>query len=463
MTTRAFIVLLIVTCVGCGGGSVSGGAPAGTDGDGGPPADEDVDPEDAGAVDAIVVYDGARRFEGADLYLIDAGDVGDACPALAAAVPPAALTVVTLADALGQTARFANLHPGERVVVAAVALDETGIVSALGCSVAVHVREGVVEVEVPLTDVPVSLEGVWEVESHLRVSDGLPLGTRLGLGVFEEMTDDANDPATFLLDLLLAQFIDDESLRTTLSWVRQSAGIDRGLNDRIRGYAPDLLADVLAASGDLVRALDDLRLDARLEVDAPAADGTSLAEHRLLDLVFEVEDRETRFSIADDVGLRDTVVPGVVVALDDTGRVDVGSHSFQVGLGTVALFALHEVVLRRLDGAPRTMGELLTMLVDCREVGDWLSEETGMGSADDWQDACTRGLEGIGGWLERQILAEDERLSTLTLEGHAQVDGKVVPHALEGGSWEVTWSGAAEALPFGGSFAAGRVPSRVVE
>jgi len=464
MTLRASVLFPLLIAIGCGSGAILGGStPADDDRD--EPASDDDDPAPDepgpgwGRLDATLVYDGARRFAGADVYLLAAEDGDDdPCAAIDPVAPGGAVTVVSLADALGDVARFDDLAPGSRVAVAAAALDDSGVVSAFGCHPPVAVPEDVLEVPVAIADRAASLEGTWEVESHLRLDEGIPLGTRLALGVLDEMTDDANDPATFLLDLLLAQFIEDEGLRTALGWVRQSAGIDRGLNDRIRDWAPDLLLDAAAAAGDLARALDDLRIDSRLEIGEPDADGVSLAQHELLDLVFELDDRDTRFSIARDVGLRDTTARDVVVGLDDTGRAELGRHSYALGLGTVALFALHEVILPRLDGSPRTLGEMLSMLVDCREVGDWLSAETGVGSDDDWEDACTMGLSGIGAYLELQLLALDEDLSTLSLEGHAEVGGdKVLPGELEDGEWEVTWSGTAGALPFGGDLEARRI------
>ena len=459
MTPRILVLMLLVSFSGCVGGAVWGGGPKSDDesprGDAGSSPDES-DPR-PGVIEAMLVYDGERRFAGADFYLFEVGAEGDPCPDADSEAPSAAITVVSLADGRADIARFEDLQPGSHLVVGAAALDETGVVSAWGCSPTVHVAEGLIEVEVPVIEIPRSLEGTWDLESHLRAIEGVPLGTRLAFGVLDEMTDDANDPATFLLDLLIAQFIEDDTYRMALGWVRQSAGIDRGLNERIRDWAPDLLFDAAAAGGDLVRALDDLRVDSRIDVDAPDEQGVSGAEHELLDLVFEVDDRVTRFSIADDVRIRDTTTRAVTVGLVDGGRVEIGRHEFEVGLGTLALFALHEVVLPRLDGSPRTLGELLSMLVDCREVGDWLSVETGIGSDEDWQDACVNGLDAIGAYLERQILAQDEQLSILALEGHADIGAKVVPRELQDGHWEVSWNGAAGTLPFGGAFEAERI------
>ena len=409
-----------------------------------------VSEKGAGDLRVTMTYDGVRRINGADLYLYEDGDCEQFDP-----TRPAPADLLQTTTSIREDVTFDGMPTRSRWTTLALALNQTGRVTAWGCVGPTEVVGGEeVPVEVPLTDLAVRMDGTWQLESHFDVGESLPSGVDSLFDAMAEMTDDPDDPATYFLDLLADQ-IDDGALRFAFNAARMLTGFDRSLNDVLLGLAPNFVWDALDAGGDLGRALQDMQIDSVLIVGTPNSEGQVEASHQLVDLVLSLDGRTHRFSIANDLGVHNATARHVPVTLVDEHTLQIGSHSVGLGVGSLARFALNEVVLPRFDHAPHSLAEFIEGLVDCGDVGRWLADWVGFGSRGTWESVCDVGVGMMGVYLEQRLLDVNDQYDSMALEGEAQAEDKDMNLDIEGivdGTWNAHWTGAAGESALAGTF-----------
>lgn len=407
-----------------------------------------------GSLRVSLTYEGIRRLHGADIYLYEGGTCEDLDPN---APPPADL--LQSVQSIRDDATFEGLEPASQWAILAAAVNETGHVAAWSCyPQAVIEDEGETLVELPLQDIPLSSEGRWELQNHFDVSEALPDSVDRLFDAMDEMSDDENDPATFILDMIRDQ-IDNDGLRLAFDAARIYFNLDEDLNQQILDVAPDFAIDALHAGGDLGRALNDLQIDSDLRLGQPDEFGVITADHQLIDLVLTLDGVTNRFSLANDVHVQGTTAQNVLITVVDEHELQIEQHEFRVGLGTLVLFALNNMVLPRFDGSPESISDLLTNVVDCESVGDWLAETVDMGSSSTWEDICGFGLAAASLYAEQQLLTLNDGYDTLTLEGTAEIkdpNGDLGFDRIDEGVWTSTWSGSSGSVQFPGTFEGNR-------
>jgi hypothetical protein len=231
--------------------------------------------------------------------------------------------------------------------------------------------------------------------------------------------------------------------------------LDQDLNDQILDIAPNFVVDAVGAGGDLGRALADLRIDSDMRFGQPDEFGVITADHELIDLVLTLDDVTSRFSMANDVHVQATTAENVLITVVDEHELQIESHDFRVGMGTLVLFALNNMVLPRFDGSPDSMSEMLENVIDCDSVGGWLADLVGMGSAATWQNICGFGLAAASLYAEQQLMVLNDGYDTLTLEGTGEIkdpNGDLGFDRIDEGEWAAEWSGTSGARQFPGTF-----------
>jgi hypothetical protein len=415
-----------------------------------------VTEDGAGDLRIVARYEGERRVYGADVYLY----ADAACDEVEPAAPPPADRLEST-PSLREDARVRALESGSRWSVLVLGIGEGGSPVVVGCASDATIEGGAeTVVEVTLAEIPVTFAGPFNVESHFAITDSLPPDARDVLGVLSEIADDPNDPATYLLDLLGDQ-IDSDILRFAYVGARAALGIDEAVNDVILDWMPGFVWDALQAGDDLASALEDAQVDSILTVDEPAAGpgdaGTREARHELVDLVLELDGVTHRFNIGRDLGVNDTSVQHVPVVLESESESEVrlGAHDFQIGLGTLARFAMNEVVLPRFDGGYDSLAEFVAEAMPCEWIGDEVAYFVGVGGDDFWAGLCELGAGMMGQYAENSILQLDDRYDTLSLEGTAQLGDEtkdLAIDALDDGDWSSALAGPAGRLPVAGTF-----------
>lgn len=409
-----------------------------------------VTPDGAGDLRVVARYEGDRRVYGADVYLY--ADV--ACEEVEPASPPPADRLEST-PSLREDANVRALEAGSRWSVLVLGIGEGGSPVVVGCAPEATIEGGTeTVVEVTLAEIPIRFAGPFDVESHFAITDSLPADARGVLGVLSEIADDPNDPATYLLDLLGEQ-IDSDILRFAYVGARAALGIDEAVNDVILDWMPGFVWDALQAGDDLASALEDARVDSTLTVEETDGAGTHEARHELVDLVLELDGVTHRFAIGRDLGIHDTSVLHVPVVVSSESEVRLGAHDFRIGLGTLARFAMNEVVLPRFDGGHDSLAEFVAAAMPCDWIGDEVATFVGVGDDDFWAGLCELGAGMMGQYAEASILQLDERYDTLSLEGTAQLRDETKDleiDALDDGTWSSALTGPAGRVPVAGTF-----------
>lgn len=407
-----------------------------------------------GSLRVSLTYEGIRRLHGADIYLYEGGDCEDVDPNA-----PAPADLLQSVRSIRDDATFEGLEPDSHWAILAAAVNETGHVAAWSCyPEATILDQDETAVTLPLQDVPLSSEGRWELESHFDAGEALPDNIDRIFDALAEMSDDPNDPATFILDTIRDQ-IDNDALRLAFDAARIYWDLDEDLNQQILDAAPDFAIDALQAGGDLGRALADLQIDSDLRLGQPDEFGVINADHELIDLVLSLDGVTNRFSLANDVNVGGTTARNVLITVVEEHELQIEQHEFRVGLGTIVLFALNNMVLPRFSGSPESISELLENVVDCDSVGEWLSDTVDMGSPSTWEDICGFGLAAASLYAEQQLLTLNDGYDTMTLQGTAEIkdpNGDLGFDRIDDGVWTSTWSGAAGSVQFPGTFEGNR-------
>lgn len=411
-----------------------------------------------GDLRVVASYEGGRRVYGADVYLY----TDAACDTIEPQRPPPADRLQS-SQTIRDDVKIQSLENESVWSVLVLGIGEAGGPVVAGCTSDATVVGGAeTTVEVTLADIPIELAGPFSVESHFAITDSLPPDAQAVLGVLGEIADDPNDPATYLLDLLGDELIDSDVIRFAYQAARAATGIDETVNDIIFDYMPDFVWDALQAGDDLAAALEDAQVDSTLTVDPldEDAEGTDTREarHELVDLVLDLDGVTHRFSIARDMGIHDTSVDHVPIVLDDAQQeVTLGEHEFRIGLGTLAVFAMNEVVLPRFDGHPDNLAEFVSGALPCDWIGEEVSDLVGLGDDDFWGGLCEMGGAMMGQYVEASVRGLDDEYDRMTLQGTATLEDETKDleiDALDDGNWNSGLSGAAGRIPVAGTFEA---------
>lgn len=415
-----------------------------------------VTADGAGDLRVVATYEGDRRVNGMDVYLftdIDCEDIDLADP------PPA--DRLQSSRSMRDPVTFEALEAETQWSVLVLAIGDAGTPVLSGCLADATIVGGEeTVVEVPLGDIPLIFEGPFEVESHFMIADSLPPDVRSTFDILDEISDDRNDPATFLLDLLGDQVLDDGVLEFAYQAARMALGIDEAVNDVILDWMPDFCWDALQAGGDLARVLEDAQVDSTLTIEENEAAGpddaiTREAQHELVDLVLTLDGVTNRFSIDRDVGVHDTSALHVPITASGDDEMQIGAHTFHIGLGTLARFAMNRVVLPRFEGSPDSLAEFVSEAMPCDWIGEEIAYWVGFGDDDMWRGVCEVGASMMGTYVEASILDLDDRYDTLSLEGTAKLQDETKDLAIDGledGVWNAALVGPAGRFPVEGTF-----------
>jgi hypothetical protein len=96
-----------------------------------------------------------------------------------------------------------------------------------------------------------------------------------------------------------------------------------------------------------------------------------------------------------DYNMSDVNIPGVGVMIDATGRLTIADHKVPLSYGKLLRLGLDEVVIPMVDPTAVNLGDVLKHLVNCQNVGQYMYDALGFGSASTFQTACDAGL-GFG-------------------------------------------------------------------
>lgn len=282
---------------------------------------------------------------------------------------------------------------------------------------------------------PLSAVGTYELESQFDMASGLPGTVGTVVNSIIDMTDDPNDPATWLIDMALDQ-IDSTSVKDAVNSLRP--GLDAFVNNLILDYAPGFVTTFVELGDKFGQVAHKLGTISELQVVQGGPDGTELgARHTITGIRYTIDGVEYDYTMAElDLGIVEA--DGLTCSLEDN-RLMIGDHDLPLSYGRILLFALNNVLIPALDPWSDSLSDLLIYYVDCYSLSYDIADYVGIGSPGLYESACETALTVAAAYIEDQIEGLDGTASSLAIHGDARVsddnqDGKV--DKLTNGLWE---------------------------
>ena len=294
---------------------------------------------------------------------------------------------------------------------------------------------------------PLDPTGKYNVSSELDVVSGLPGTVGTVVNTFIDMTDGPYDPATWLIDLVVAE-IDNSTIETLIDAARPA--LDGVVNDLLLSLAPDFVGDILEVGDKFGQIARNFGTTTTLDVhEVDGIDGEELqANHIFTGMFFTIDSEKYLFSNA-DLGVDNQTRAGLSFRMEDEARVFIGEHQFVMPYGALLLVGLDQVIIPMVDPYATNLTELFTNAVDCHAVGVQMADYIGFGSASLYEGACEIGMNAAAGFIEdqlRELQGMDLRIAGEAKPMDTNTDAKV--DLLVNGVWtgEVSYLGTPATL-----------------
>ena len=281
-------------------------------------------------------------------------------------------------------------------------------------------------------DRPLDVTGMYHLDSRFDLVSGMPGQVGDVTNTFLDMTDDPYDPATWVLDQIVAK-VNNSFVRGAINSARPI--LDGLLYDAMVQNAPQIVNDLIDLGDHFGQISRRFGTISSLEVSADA-DG-SAAVHTVTGYRFDIDNVEYEYDIA-ELGSEPAVIQGIGFDFA-ADRLSVAEHSVPLRYGIFLALALEDVVIPLIDPAAVSLEDLLNRLVNCNNVGYELSVEIGYGSADFYTGLCEIGLNAGADFVLDKLVSIDEQAQvTLVITGSARgsdSNGDRRIDRLTGGKW----------------------------
>jgi hypothetical protein len=205
---------------------------------------------------------------------------------------------------------------------------------------------------------PFNLVGTYELDSRFDMVSGLPGTAGDVVNEIIAMTDDINDPAEYLLDI-----VEDKAGFT----IPGRPALDALANDLIKSHAPGFISAFIDLANDFGQVATKFGTDSTIRVsEASGAEGL-LAAHTLRGFHFTIDSQTYAFTNA-DLGIEDVQVTGIDTGVD-RDRVSLKEHAMPIQYGGFLALTLEDILVPMVDPNAITLFELLDNNVDCVGIG----------------------------------------------------------------------------------------------
>jgi len=390
-----------------------------------------VQPMAMADLEVVPTYEGARVIDDVEVALF----TNLSCEDLAAAVPSPRGVEHTELD---RGAVFEAVETGVPLAIYAFGINPEGHVAAARCDNASIAED--TEIGIRLVDVDFVRGGRYTTEEVFDVTDGFNPHLDAALDALRGLT---TDPAGYIVDTAIEAADLPGWAETVLSSPSVRAEVAGLIEEAILDvHLPGFVVETAEGGADIDRAFTGLTLVGELTLVEPTEFGEANGEHRILEVRAPVSDG------AVSVPLRDATSEVELSFGEDD--IHLAEHSFEVPFGAIVEALLNEVLLPRLPGAPGSVNELLSNLVDCDGLGARVGDGGLMSSVA--EVACSVGIALAADRIEDSVLRLWQ-YDVLTLDGRGVVsddDMDYVTEAFDGGA-HALWTGESGELEFNGT------------
>jgi hypothetical protein len=288
---------------------------------------------------------------------------------------------------------------------------------------------------VDISNRPLIVDGDYSLDSKFK-PQGIDDGVVNAISLFEEMTDDPNDPGTWMVDVLLAE-LDSSIVSGAVGLARPS--LDGWIKDlMLQGAAADYADKANQIAAHLLAFSDNVGTRSEFRVRPWTDEGTYRATHEMISMVANVNGSDFEVTLV-ELGVPAIHAQNIHVTRTESGEMAIDDHDMNLPYGEMALATLEDAIIPLVQPGATSVHELFTSFVDCQEIGASIADFIGLGSASTYDGPCNAAISTAAGHLGDVLLETDEsNPATLKLNGFAKfadddADGEV--DELRGGNW----------------------------
>jgi hypothetical protein len=282
-------------------------------------------------------------------------------------------------------------------------------------------------------DQPLDATGMYQIDSRFDLISGMPGTVGEVANTFVEMTDDPYDPASWLIDTVLASW-DGGIAEDLIEGARP--GLDALLHEKLMERAPDLVNQLVEVGDRFGQVAREFGINSTLEVVGDSGDGLS-ATHTAMGYHFAINGTEHAYTL-DELERDPVAIEGIGVEFDGTS-LRLSEHSVPLQYGGFLAMVLDDVIIPQVHAGAHDLGDLLQSLVDCDAVGQSIYDELDFGSPGVYAGLCTMGLETGAGFVMNKLVSIDEEAQVkLIIAGSAHAadqSGDRRIDTLSSGAW----------------------------
>lgn len=287
---------------------------------------------------------------------------------------------------------------------------------------------------VAMTAPDFDLAGKYHVESQFNLPNGLPSGELDGLNTFLELTNDPNDPATWILDQLQDEL--DDPFKTILNAARAGFQLDATLNGFLLDNAPGFVNGLIDLGDDLDQVVKNFGLQTRLTIAGDGIESALAADHKITGALFWIDGTQYEYT-TQEMNFPELEATGISLLVRGETTMDIGRHGF-VGIpyGDLLVFAIDNIIVPAQDPFASSLTELVSGWVDCETVGEQIADELDFGSSSVYEAACIAGVSVAVEAIEDSFSGIT---ADLNIEGSATLmdgDRDYKVEKLHNGEWE---------------------------
>lgn len=248
-------------------------------------------------------------------------------------------------------------------------------------------------------------QGTFRLNSTFDIATNMPGTNGDVLNGLIDATDDADDPMSWVVDLMLAQ-MDDGTVKDIL--VGAKPFVIGYLNDRVEALAPELVNTILTIGQRMEDITKKFGVNERFEI--VSVDQQYIARSTADGVRFEIEGVAKDYMFADH-NIDNVIVNDIHIQLDRAqSKMKIGQHDLPLPWGKIVRLAFDAAVIPSVDPTATSLTDLLDNVVDCAGVGQAVHDALGFGPVALYQGACTAGLGMVADKIYDQIAATDSTL-----------------------------------------------------
>lgn len=283
---------------------------------------------------------------------------------------------------------------------------------------------------------PLDVTGSYQIDSSFDMVGGMPGTVGDVVNGFIDMTDDPYDPATWVLDQVVAH-IDNSFIRGLINGARPV--LDGMLYQVIEDRAPELVNQLIQIGDQFGQVSQHFGTLSTLQVQGSGE--SMVATHTVTGYQFDIDGTHYEYDLA-ELGSDPAPVTGVSVSLDGETSLTLAQHNMPLQYGGFLALALDDVIIPAIDPNAANLDDLLNNLVPCDDIGAALSDQLGFGSPDFYSGLCQIGLQQGSNFLMDKLISLDEQARvTLVISGQAHIADKNSDRkidTLSAGKWNGT-------------------------